>query len=92
MWPNSILKFYAAFAPLREKKTNIISPRRKVRKGVWGKNKTNIEVLGVLGAFARGKNKYNLAETQSTQRCFGLKNYRSMNFLTSLSSLRERNK
>jgi hypothetical protein len=32
------------------------------------RTKINIEVLGVLGAFARGKNKYNLAEARRTQR------------------------
>jgi hypothetical protein len=46
-----------ALAPLREKKANILSPRRKVRKGFWGKNKIHIEFLGGLGAFAREKNK-----------------------------------
>jgi len=61
-------KFSAAAAPLREEKTNIISQRRRARRGVKAKNNTNIEVLGGLGAFAREKSKYNLAETQSTQR------------------------
>ena len=58
-------------APLREIKINILSPRRKARKGVQDKNQINIEVLGGLGAFAREKNKYNLAEAQSSQRCLG---------------------
>ena len=46
--------------PLRlseRKKTNIISQRRRARRGVWGKNKTNIEVPNGLGAFAREKHK-----------------------------------
>ena len=47
-------KFSAASAPLREK-INIIPQRRRVRRGVWDKNKPNIEVLGDLGAFAREK-------------------------------------
>jgi hypothetical protein len=42
-----------AFSQRRREKTNILSPRRKVRKGCWGKNKQEHEVLGVLGAFAR---------------------------------------
>jgi hypothetical protein len=42
-----------------EKKTNILSPRRKVRKGVWCKNKQEHEVLGVLGAFARKRKSIN---------------------------------
>ena len=37
------------------KKTNKLSPRRKARKGISGKNEINIEVLGDLGAFAREK-------------------------------------
>jgi hypothetical protein len=49
----------------------VFSPRRKVRKGVWGKNQINIEVLCGLCASARDKNKYNLAEAQSTQRFLG---------------------
>jgi hypothetical protein len=36
-------------------KTNKLSPRRKARKGISGKNEINIEVLGDLGAFAREK-------------------------------------
>jgi hypothetical protein len=39
-----------------EKARHFLSPRRKARKGVWGKNKSNIVVLGDLGAFAREKN------------------------------------
>jgi hypothetical protein len=54
---NPTLKFLATLAPLREKKPNELSPRRKVRKGVWGENKTNIEVLCGLCASARDKNK-----------------------------------
>ena len=67
---NHTLKFFAALAPLREKKTNIISRRRRVRRGVWINNKTNKEVLGDLGAFEREKT-INLAKAQSTQRCLG---------------------
>jgi hypothetical protein len=48
-------KFSTPSAPLREKKTNKLSPRRKARKDVKGKYQTNIEVLGGLGAFARKK-------------------------------------
>jgi hypothetical protein len=50
------MHFLASLAPLREKK-QIFSPRRKVRKGIWGKNKTNIEVPGGLCASAREKHK-----------------------------------
>jgi hypothetical protein len=52
---NPTSKFPAVSAPLREEKTNIILQRRRARRGVWGKNKSNIEVLGGLGAFAREK-------------------------------------
>jgi hypothetical protein len=57
-------------ATLREK-NNIFSPGHKARKGVWGKKKQEHEVLCDLCVSAR-ENKYNLAEAQSTQRCFGL--------------------
>jgi hypothetical protein len=46
------VNFLYAFAG---EKTNKLSPRRKARKGVWGKNKSNIEVLCGLCAFAREK-------------------------------------
>ena len=49
----------------------LLSPRRQERKGVRGKNKLEIEVLCDLCVSAR-ENKYNLAEAQSSQRCFGL--------------------
>ena len=61
---------YSRIRPDRKGYGNLLSPRRKVRKGVWSNNKSNIEVLCSLSAPAR-KNKYNLAEAQSTQRCFG---------------------
>jgi hypothetical protein len=51
---NKNTKFSAASAPLREK-INIISRRRRARRGIWGKYKPNIEFLGVLGALAREK-------------------------------------
>ena len=40
---------------LRERKTNKLSPRRKARKGICGKNKINIEILCGLCASAREK-------------------------------------
>jgi hypothetical protein len=52
---NQTSKFFAALAPLREKNYKI-SPRRKVRKGIWGKNKSNIKAHCGLCASARDKN------------------------------------
>jgi len=49
------MNFLAILAPLREKNTNKLSPRRKVRKGVRGKNKQEHEVLCDLCASAREK-------------------------------------
>ena len=52
----SSLKYLSSLRPLRlceRKKSN--SPRRKARIGASYKNKSNIEVLGDLGAFARKK-------------------------------------
>jgi hypothetical protein len=43
------------FALSAREKTNKLSPRRKARKGISGKNEINIEVPGDLGAFARDK-------------------------------------
>jgi len=48
-------KNFALFAPLREKKTNKLSPGRKTRKGVCGKNKINIEALSAPPAPLREK-------------------------------------
>ena len=62
---------------LARKKTNKLSPRRKARKGVWGKNKINIEIPRDLGDFAYLNQDSSLAKaqrTQRTQRLFVLKN------------------
>jgi hypothetical protein len=48
----------------------VFSPRRKVRKGVWGKKNKNTKFLAFLAPL-REKKKYNLAEAQSTQRFLG---------------------
>jgi hypothetical protein len=52
---NQTWKYLATLAPLREKKTNKLSPGRKTRKDVPCKNKLNIEVLCDPCASAREK-------------------------------------
>ena len=50
-----IIYQYSRGWPDRKGYRNLLSPRRKVRKGVSYKNKIKIEVLSDLGAFVRNQ-------------------------------------
>jgi hypothetical protein len=86
---NKNTKFSAASAPLREK-INIISRRRRARRGFWCKNKINIEVLGVLGAFAREKT-YKLSPGRKARKGDWGKNKQEHEVLCGLSASARKN-
>ena len=73
----------------RREKTNKLSPRRKARKGVWGKNKINIEVLCGLCASARGKNN-NSRQGAKHAKVFGVKTKLTSKFSTASAPPREK--
>ena len=89
---STLFPYTTLFRSFAREKNNKISPRRKVRKGIWGKNKSNIKAHCGLCASARDKNN-KLSQRRRARRGVWGKNKTNKEVLGGLGAFaRDKNK